>query len=200
MSSISEDRINRLADLITLTGIDGIGVSRFYQLVTAFGSAEKALNGSISELTDIPGIGREIASRIKESQNKKKSLAVVDDIIKREWKFFLYDDADYPSPLKNIDDRPPYIFYLGNYIEADGKAIAIVGSRTASEDGRLFAENLAAALAENKVTVVSGMARGVDICAHRGTIKCRRSNSGGIWMLARYFISAGRERYCQKNS
>lgn len=174
MSSTSEDRKDKLADLITLTGIDGIGAGRFYLLVTAFGSVDKALAGSISELTDIPGIGREIASRIKESQNKKKSLAIVDDIIKREWNFFLYDDSDYPVPLKNIDDRPPYLFYLGDYIEADQKAVAIVGSRTASEDGRLFAENLAAALAENKIAVVSGMARGVDICAHRGAI-----NAGG---------------------
>jgi DNA processing protein len=171
VNSIKNDRKEKLAALIALCEIDGVGTGRFYQLIAALGSAERALGASIAELTDIPGIGREIASRIKESQDQGKADTIAEDIIKKEWNFFLYDDPDYPSPLKNIDDRPPYIFYHGDYIEADSKAIAIVGSRTASEDGRLFAENLASSLAENKVTVVSGMARGVDICAHRGALK-----------------------------
>jgi DNA processing protein len=171
MSLTKRDRKEELIDLITLASIEGVGVNRLYQLTDASGSAGKALSCSISDLTDIPTIGREIASRIKENQNREKACQVVEEIIKRQWGFYLFNDPDYPSPLKNIADRPPYLFYLGDYREADTNAIAIVGSRTASEEGRLFAENLASALAENSVTVVSGMARGIDLSAHRGVLK-----------------------------
>lgn len=174
MSLINKDRFENLGTLIALCSIGGIGVNRFYQLVGRFGSAEKTLEASVSQLTDIPGIGRDIASRIREEQDRKKAKEVVAEIAKRGWHFFLYTDSDYPAPMQEIPDRPPFLFYMGDYCEQDDNAIAIVGSRSASEEGRLFAENLGSALAQSDVTVVSGMARGVDMAAHRGAL-----NSGG---------------------
>jgi len=171
---LKRDRKKILTSLITLNEIEGVGVGRLYHLIDAFGSAEKALDASIAELTEVPGIGREIASSIKERQNRDKAEAIFKKIESRNWCFFLFDDDDYPEPLKTIADRPPYLFYFGDYDDSDHTAIAIVGSRTATEEGRLFAENLAAQLAESGITVVSGMARGVDTAAHRGAI-----NAGG---------------------
>jgi len=170
MSSIDRNRCDHLSAAITLSNIDGIGANRFYQLINSFGSAEKALDAPISQLEEVPGIGRDIASRIRESRDCRQTEDIVNQILKREWNFFLYDDPDYPLPLRQVIDRPPFLFYLGDYVDQDLNAIAIVGSRSASEEGRFFAENLAVTLAQNSITVVSGMARGVDISAHRGAL------------------------------
>ncbi|MCX6827141.1 MAG: DNA-processing protein DprA [candidate division Zixibacteria bacterium] len=171
MSLTSKNRLQRLSELVTLFQIDGIGTTRFYELVSSFGSAERTLAASLNELTHIPGIGRETASKIGKLQDQKKAAAIVKDIIRRGWNYFLYDDSDYPQSLRDAPDHPPFLFYLGDYKEPDQNAIAIVGSRMASAEGRLFAENLASALAENNITVISGMARGIDTSAHRGALK-----------------------------
>lgn len=174
MSLTDSDRIERLRELITLSRIPGIGPLRFYQLISAFGSPSKVLEASVTELSQISGIGSEIAGRIKGTQERKEAEGITEEIVKLGWKYFLHDDPDYPRPLYEIPDRPPYLFYMGDYRAEDFLAIAIVGSRTTSEEGRLFAENLAMALAENGVAVISGMARGTDNAAHRGAL-----NGGG---------------------
>ncbi len=90
-----------------------------------------------------------------------------------DWDYFLWSDPNYPAVLKNIPDPPVHLFYKGSYTEADFNAVAVVGSRSASENGRIFAENIASALAENGITVISGMARGIDTSAHRGALKAK---------------------------
>jgi DNA processing protein len=173
MSSIETDKKEKLIDLMTLNNIDGVGVNRLYRLINTFGSAGAALEASISELTDVPDIGRETASKIKQNQDRAKTIKIIEDIIARDWGMFIYDDENYPQPLKNIVDRPPYLFYFGDYNENDFNAVAIVGSRVSTDEARSFTESLAVQLAENGVTVVSGMARGIDTSAHRGAIKAK---------------------------
>lgn len=83
-------------------------------------------------------------------------------------------DEDYPPNLKLIPNLPPFIFYRGSLSEADARAVAVVGTRKASEDGILRATRMARLLAEQNVTVVSGLARGIDTAAHRAAL-----DSGG---------------------
>ncbi len=71
MYSTISDRIEKLTGLITICSIDGIGAGRFYKLIERFGSAENILCASISDLTNTPGIGRELASNIKNKQDRK---------------------------------------------------------------------------------------------------------------------------------
>lgn len=168
-----KNRKNLLIDLIVLEQIEGVGIKRLHQLIATIGSAEKVLNSPIGLLADIPGISRATASRINETQNRKKAEAIADKIEELNWNYFLYSDRNYPPSLKNIPDPPVHLFYKGTYTESDFNSISIVGSRSASENGRIFAENTAAALAENGITVVSGMARGIDTCAHRGALKAK---------------------------
>lgn len=170
MNSTDKDRKETLIDLITLNSIEGIGVRRLYNLIDAFGSAAAALGATISRLTEVPNIGRETASNVKEKQNRSEAIKQADKISQKGWSFYFYSDPDYPESLKSMPDRPPYLFYMGKYEQADVNAIAIVGSRSASEEGRSFAEKLAGELAENGITVISGMARGVDTAAHRGAL------------------------------
>ncbi len=171
MNLTDRNRREILTDLITLSRIDGVGVKRLLQLMAEIGSADKILRSPVSQLANVRGIGREIASRIAESQNRQEAELIRDQIEKLGWNYFLYGDPDYPAALKNIADPPIHLFYMGNYCESDFNAIAIVGSRSASENGRIFSENLAEALAQNGITVISGMARGIDNCAHRGALK-----------------------------
>ena len=171
MSLTDKNRKELLIDLIVLGQIDGVGVKRLHQLIATIGSAEKVLNSPVGLLADIPGISRKVASLIHEKQDRKKAEGIADKIEKLDWNYFLFSDPNYPAALKNIPDPPIHLFYKGTYTDADFNSIAIVGSRSASENGRIFAENTAVALAENGITVVSGMARGIDTCAHRGALK-----------------------------
>lgn len=80
-------------------------------------------------------------------------------------------DDEYPSSLRTIYNRPPFVFWRGMWNdEADGDGLAVVGTRTPSSDGLQLAGALAAGLAERSVTVLSGLARGIDTAAHRGAL------------------------------
>ena len=81
-------------------------------------------------------------------------------------------DDDYPLNLRFIHNLPPFLFYLGNLREdADAKSVAVVGTRNASEKGAETAWNLASELAEQGITVTSGLARGIDTAAHNATLE-----------------------------
>lgn len=79
-------------------------------------------------------------------------------------------DPDYPINLREIFNRPPFLFVRGQLLPADNRAIAVVGTRDASPDGLGQASRLATALAEDGVTVLSGMARGIDTTAHNAAL------------------------------
>ena len=80
------------------------------------------------------------------------------------------DMSCYPECLKNIKEPPKELFYAGDITLLEKRCAAVVGSRTCNQYGRSMAAAIAAKLAEHDVTVVSGMARGIDTCAHRGAL------------------------------
>jgi len=80
-------------------------------------------------------------------------------------------DDDYPSNLRNLPDHPPVLFVRGKLEAQDARAVALVGTRNASPYGRSVAQSLARDLAKNQVTIVSGLARGIDSCAHEGALE-----------------------------
>ncbi len=170
MSSIKNDSAARLTDLITLNQIPGIGPGRLYQLVRTFGSASDVLTADQGALSEIEGLSVKTARAILSRVDRGAAEKIVESIIKLNWKYIMYDDPDYPEPLKNIEDRPPYLFYIGDLKSDDINAVAVVGSRLASESALIFTRQLAEELARNNVTIVSGMARGVDTAAHRGAL------------------------------
>ena len=79
-------------------------------------------------------------------------------------------DEDYPLNLQEIFNRPPFLFIRGNLGMRDGRAVAVVGTRQASGEGQAQARALASGLAEHGVTVLSGLARGIDTAAHEGAL------------------------------
>lgn len=153
-----------------LKSVPGVGNVTFRKLLEIFEKPERVLKASEDELTRVKGVSSALATAIarhdyrpiadRESQTvAKHGITIVD---------FL--SADYPKILLQINDPPPYLYVKGR-LAGDETAVAIVGSRRASTYGLVTTERLAGDLAANGVTVVSGMARGVDTAAHNGALK-----------------------------
>lgn len=85
--------------------------------------------------------------------------------------FVISSDSEYPSRLRDLCDPPPLLYYRGRIDALSGRVVAIVGSRSATPYGRSMAGGAAADFAAYGVTVVSGLARGIDAAAHRGSIQ-----------------------------
>jgi DNA processing protein len=97
-------------------------------------------------------------------------------------------DDDYPSNLRTIYNLPPFLFYLGTLDPSDTRSVAVVGTRHASEEGIRRASEVAAELAKRGVTVLSGLARGIDTAAHRASLDAggRTVAVMGTGILRRY--------------
>ncbi len=161
----------RLVDAISLLAIPGVGRGRYQKLVRALGSPSRVLHASSSELERVAGISTALANEIKSKFDPEKARQTVSRIVELGWQVLFPDQPDYPNRLLNIaeGDIPPVLFAEGDML-SDTNAISIVGTRHPSDEGRLFAYNLASALARAGITVVSGMAEGIDSAAHRGAI------------------------------
>ncbi len=164
------EREKQLIAAVGLLRIPGVGRGRFLQLVRALGSAEQVVRASISELVEVRGISRALASGIHKLYNEEEASQIVQKIDELGWNVVLYDDDGYPALLREIATFPPLLFRVGNPISPDEKMIAIVGTRHPSERGRHFTYELAKALASHGITVVSGMAEGIDSVAHTGAL------------------------------
>ncbi|MEW5796908.1 MAG: DNA-processing protein DprA [Candidatus Zixiibacteriota bacterium] len=177
---ISSETKERLVDTITLLSIPGVGRGRFARLVGRFGSATQALGAPYNELVQVPGLSDITATAIREKQDGETARQMAARIAQHGWSVLFPDSPEYPSLLAHIDDRPPLLFRLGEECTPSDKHVGIVGTRHATEWGRRFTHQLAAELAGLGITVVSGMAEGIDSAAHRGAL-----DSGGktvaIW-------------------
>jgi DNA processing protein len=165
------DETEQLA-LITLLSVDGVGNRRALELVRMFGSASKALTapaGEISSAIKVPlAIGRGIVRAGKLGDVAQKIFNRIREI---GAKIVTIYDAEYPARLKEIPD-PPVLYYLrGEYSPLFQYAISVVGTRTPSDHSRKVARQIAQGLGSRGVTVVSGMALGIDSIAHEGALQ-----------------------------
>jgi DNA processing protein len=153
--------------------VKGIGAVRFKALLDAFGSAETAWNASPEALADA-GMSRKIVESFQRLRRDVDLEQVWGRIQSMGVQVLTWDDAAYPRHLKEIDQPPPVLFVRGSLEPEDEWAVAIVGTRKVTAYGRQIAEEVAATLARNGVTIVSGLARGVDSIAHQASV-----NAGG---------------------
>ena len=153
-----------------LKSVPLVGNVSFLRLLAHFGSPERALQGTAGELRQVKGLSQAAAASLLSHDYRPfaeaecarlaaSGAAVVDILSKR-----------YPRLLMEIPDPPPYLYTLGE-VSGSETAIAIVGSRRATQYGLCTATRLARDLATRGVTVVSGMARGIDTAAHWGALK-----------------------------
>jgi len=156
---------------VLLSRIPHLGPKKYRQLVEHFGSPQKVLSASRKELSIIPGLSKEAIT----SLTQKKSKIKIDEELKRINELGIrivhFRHSLYPASLGMIFD-PPFLLYLkGDLEEEDADALAIVGTRRATTYGKLIARRLARELAQRGITIVSGLARGIDSAAHQGALE-----------------------------
>jgi len=154
---------------IALKSIAGVGNITFPALVNKFGSLPAIFAAPVSKLSEILGISKNIATAITGFNDWGKVKAELELLDKNEIKIITYQDELYPAKLMNIYDRPPFLYVRGN-LNKDDINIAVVGSRLASTYGKYTTEKISRELALKGLTIVSGMARGIDSTAHRGAL------------------------------
>jgi len=150
--------------------VKGIGSVRFKALQSYFGDLRNAWLAPADEL-EACGLTPRLAAAVVEARQS--------DIVERTWRFIeqqgisilTWEDPLYPRRLKEIDQPPPVVYLLGQMDESDQCAVAIVGTRRITAYGRQAANEIGGALARHGVTIVSGLARGVDAVAHQAALK-----------------------------
>jgi DNA processing protein len=134
---------------------------------------EEAWKASASELM-AAGLDRGTVTSIVSSRAAIDPNAELERLQKAGVRAYCWLDDEYPPRLKEIDDRPPVLYMRGTLTAEDEWAVAIVGTRRATPYGRQAAEHFAGDLSRHKITIVSGLARGIDAVAHRAAL-----SSGG---------------------
>jgi DNA processing protein len=116
-------------------------------------------------------LAKQLADRVDQKTVNRWAM-VIDDTIAScpDTRLITVLDAEYPANLRRVYDRPPFLFVRGSLLHDDARSVAVVGTRRASDKGRALARDVAAALTERGVTVVSGLAAGIDTEAHTATL------------------------------
>jgi DNA processing protein len=160
-----------LRDLLCLTLIAGIGPLTSRALLERFETAGRVLDASPAALREVAGVGAKLAQRIARARRENDAEAELARCVQLGVRIVRRGEAGYPEPLNTIPDPPQLLYTLGSYQPADELAVAIVGSRRSTPYGARIAERLASSLARVGITVVSGLARGIDGAAHQGALK-----------------------------
>jgi DNA processing protein len=159
-----------IRDLLTLQLVPGLGPRRIAALLHHFGSSAAALRAGADRLRFVPGIGEQLALQIA-SVVKTVDIEAEIALIERHGVHVLaLGSPGYPESLVNVYNPPHLLYIRGALTDADGRSVALVGSRRCTAYGLRTATRLAAGLARAGVTVVSGLARGVDGAAHKAAL------------------------------
>jgi DNA processing protein len=146
-----------------------ISANRVTELIGLFGSAKAVWDafGTASSPKFMPKSKR----ILEENHTQEKLNQLIAQLEEKHVHLLFQDDADYPPLLREISDPPYLLYYAGKLDCLKQPCVALVGTRTPSDYGRHMACDIAAGLCEAGVTVVSGLARGIDYAAHEGALK-----------------------------
>jgi DNA processing protein len=161
--------LDPLAYWIGFNRVRGIGPARLRALLDAFGSIDAAWNASEGALRDV-GLDRRSIASLVEARNHLDLPTELLKLQRAGVHVLTWEDAQYPGALRTINDPPPVLYVRGQLRPEDAWAVAVVGTRTASVYGREAARTLATDLVRAGVTIVSGLARGIDAQAHRAAL------------------------------
>lgn len=159
-----------LRSWLMLLAIPGIGPSRFRALVEKFGSPKEVLEASVEQLMQLPRMDEKTALAIKNYRDQSSIEKQLAAIQKHQVRVVGFQDPEYPELLGQIHDPPSLLFIKGDIKCLKSNPVAIVGTRGPTTYGKIIAEQIAGELAARGITVVSGMARGIDSVAHRSAL------------------------------
>lgn len=158
---------------IALTIVSGIGYKLGRELISKFGTAEAVFNANASALEAVNGIGQAIARKIRNTDVFKRAEQELSFIEKGNIKCCFITDNDYPEELQQCDDAPLMIYTKGNVQFSGKRPVSIVGTRNMTPYGKDLVERFIHDLAQqfSDLVIVSGLAYGVDIHAHKCALK-----------------------------
>ena len=151
--------------------VKGVGPRLQQVLVDHFGSAVDVLDAQPGVLGQVPGVGASLAGRINRARVEVDVDAELRLCRRHTFRVITMSDDAFPRSLREIPDPPHALFVDGHWDGWVGLSIAIVGSRHATAYGRRTAARLAGGLARAGLTIISGLARGIDAHAHRGALE-----------------------------
>ena len=150
--------------------VPGVGPRMMQLLLEAFGSAERVLRATEAELRSVPGCGPKLARALRAATLGNRAEQEASRCEELGARLYVRGQENYPGLLAAIPDAPAILYSHGQLLPQDELSIAIVGSRQCTYYGIAQAEKLAGGLARAGITVVSGLARGIDAAAHRGAL------------------------------
>ena len=173
---MTKSNLDNLIYLQLLLNVDGIGTQKIFELLSHLHTSENIIRASYDELICVNGITKTLANKILTSTSGLDSVKSAFDkelnkLDKIKAKIITYWDKNYPELLKHIYYPPLIIYTIGDFTDDDKYSLAIVGTRIPTSYGKFQAEKFAKELVEKKITVVSGLARGIDTVAHQSAIK-----------------------------
>ncbi len=156
---------------IRLSLVNGVGPRLLAGLVDHFGSADAALKATLSQLGQVPRIGPKLSTLIRDSSQSDLAECVFHHCKEHNVQIIIAGDPEFPRLLAELPDPPVMLFARGAFQKTDQLSIAMVGTRHCTHYGRTMAERISKALARYGITIVSGLARGIDAICHRGAIE-----------------------------
>lgn len=152
---------------LAISMIPGVGDVLAKALVVHFGSAEAVFSASLHKLTKIARIGSDRATEILRTDALERAEEIVKDLQPNGIKMLFFQDADYPARLRNCVDAPVILFYKGTVDLNAPRVVSVVGTRNATEHGKVLCKQLIEALAPTGALVISGLAFGIDVTIHK---------------------------------
>lgn len=156
---------------LALTFTKHIGDHLSKVLVSYCGSAEAVFEASPKKLTQIPGIGAKAIEQLKLPDALLRAEQELKFVEQNNIKVLFYTDAAYPKRLKQCDDAPALLYYKGNTDLNQTRIISVVGTRNATDYGKQLCHILVEELKQYNVMIVSGLAYGIDVCAHKESLR-----------------------------
>ena len=169
-SGPSSARQEELVDLLRLSLVSGVGPRIRRALLDRFDTPANVLAAAPSQLRDVPGVGQKLAERIVAAGEEIDAEGEIALCRQHGIAIITERDPDYPRSLRDIHDPPGVLFVRGMLRPEDSLAVGIVGTRHGTQYGLRQAERLAGSLARSGLTIISGLARGIDAAAHRGAL------------------------------
>lgn len=172
--SSSQEKLYQIA----LTLVPKIGDVTVRQLISYCGSAEEVFKTPTGKLLKIPNIGNTIAKNLQDKSVMEEAWNIMRSADEKEIDLLFYTDKDFPNRLKTIYDAPVLLYFKGNTDLNAQRVISIVGTRQATDYGKRMVEEIIEGFKSYNVLIVSGLAYGIDIAAHRCAIKNQVPNVG----------------------
>ncbi|MEM0926759.1 MAG: DNA-processing protein DprA [Planctomycetota bacterium] len=156
--------------MLRLSLLPGLGPRTLASLLSSFGSAAAVLSASSEHLSSVAGVGPTLIRKIQSADHHVDEQRVLDWCAANACDVMTDEDECYPRLLRELDDAPPIVYKRGDFESVDELAVAIVGTRHATSYGTRQTERLVYGLAKAGVTIISGLARGIDAVAHESAL------------------------------